>query len=201
MEQGKTPTTPTIASIIAGVQCQEAVKLLHGMDTIAGRGWTFNGISGDSYLVEYQAKEDCLSHEKIDKLITIDAGTTDVTAGYLLAEARQILGPDATLELARDVLKSLDCPNCGESESVNVSLGKVQAGRAYCPKCTDVRRDVRTFYRIDSQSDILDRPLAEIGVPPWDIVMARAAGGNGPLVGFELAGDQENVFNSESPRK
>src|SRR5438874_806357 len=28
MEGGKTPTTPTIASIIAAVQCQEAVKIL-----------------------------------------------------------------------------------------------------------------------------------------------------------------------------
>src|SRR5262245_45512573 len=37
MERGKTPTTPTISSIIAGVQCQEAVKLLHGMETIGGR--------------------------------------------------------------------------------------------------------------------------------------------------------------------
>ena len=44
MEQGKTPTTPTIASIIAAVQCQEAVKLLHGMPTIAGQGLGFRGV-------------------------------------------------------------------------------------------------------------------------------------------------------------
>ena len=35
MKQSKTPTTPTISSIIAGVQCQEAVKLLHGMEDLA----------------------------------------------------------------------------------------------------------------------------------------------------------------------
>jgi len=35
MEGGKTPTTPTISSIIAAVQCQEAVKILHGMESIA----------------------------------------------------------------------------------------------------------------------------------------------------------------------
>ena len=33
MEQGKVPTTPTTASIIAGIQIQEAVKLLHGLET------------------------------------------------------------------------------------------------------------------------------------------------------------------------
>src|SRR3954469_16261872 len=36
MEGGKTPTTPTVSSIVAGVQCQEAIKLLHGLETIAG---------------------------------------------------------------------------------------------------------------------------------------------------------------------
>ena len=38
MVAGKTPTTPTISSIIAGVQAQEAVKLLHGLPTISGKG-------------------------------------------------------------------------------------------------------------------------------------------------------------------
>src|SRR5439155_11886842 len=49
MERGKTPTTPTISSIIAGVQCQEAVKLIHGLETIGGRGWVFQGLSTDAY--------------------------------------------------------------------------------------------------------------------------------------------------------
>jgi hypothetical protein len=34
--EGKIPTTPTISSIIAGIQVQEAVKLIHGMPTLAG---------------------------------------------------------------------------------------------------------------------------------------------------------------------
>src|SRR5450432_509280 len=110
MEQGKTPTTPTIAAMIAGVQCQEAVKLIHGMPTIAGQGWMFSGISSDSYLVDYQRKEDCLSHETLARIETIDAGVDEITVAELLSEARRALGDHATLELARDVLRSLDCP-------------------------------------------------------------------------------------------
>src|SRR5215207_7112174 len=49
MERGKTPTTPTISSIVAGVQCQEAVKLIHGLETMAGRGWVFSGLATDAY--------------------------------------------------------------------------------------------------------------------------------------------------------
>src|SRR5262249_3602554 len=31
MEHGKVPTTPTTAAVVAGIQTQEAVKLLHGL--------------------------------------------------------------------------------------------------------------------------------------------------------------------------
>src|SRR5258708_33882090 len=41
--EGKVPTTPTISSIIAGLQVQEAVKLLHGMPVLAGKGVLFEG--------------------------------------------------------------------------------------------------------------------------------------------------------------
>src|SRR3712207_8140871 len=36
MAEGKVPTTPTTGSVIAGIQCQEAVKLLHNLQTMAG---------------------------------------------------------------------------------------------------------------------------------------------------------------------
>ena len=35
--EGKVATTPTISSVIAGIEVQEAVKLLHGMPTLASR--------------------------------------------------------------------------------------------------------------------------------------------------------------------
>jgi adenylyltransferase/sulfurtransferase len=194
METGKTPTTPTIASIIAGVQCQEAVKHLHGMPTIAGQGWMFSGISSDSYLVDYQRKEDCLSHETISRIEEIDAGVDETPVADLLSEARRLLGPQATLELGRDVLQSLDCPRCNRSEAMYVSLGRVRGERAMCPDCGDVRREVKTFYRIENADSFGDRTLGQIGVPPWDIVLARAAGAE--PIGFELSGDRQRVLGA-----
>src|SRR6185503_16192219 len=79
MEGGKTPTTPTISSIIAGVQTQEAVKLLHGMESFAGRGWVFAGLSADSYQIEFQRKEECYSHEPLDEVISLDARADKLT--------------------------------------------------------------------------------------------------------------------------
>ena len=191
MEGGKTPTTPTISSIVAGVQCQEAVKLLHGLDTIKGRGWVFDGLSTDSYQVEYQRKPDCFSHEILQEIVSLEAGAGTMTVRQLLDEARRRLRPDAQLELARDVLEKLVCPKCGHGEEMFASLGRVRADKALCPNCPDVRREVVTFYRIRGGESFLDRTLAEIGVPPYDIVIARAGD---RAIGLELSGDAAHVL-------
>jgi hypothetical protein len=215
MEGGKTPTTPTISSIIAGVQCQEAVKLLHGLGTIAGRGWVFDGFSTEAYQVEFQRKETCYSHEALDEVIEMDAGADDMTVGRLLDLARERWGAGTELELGRDVLEKLVCPGCGSEESMFQSLGRVKADKAWCPGCraagTEVRREVVTFYKISGDETFLERSLAEIGVPRFDIIMARVPGTSrmgtsgtiatageeknaGRLVGMELSCDAENVL-------
>jgi adenylyltransferase/sulfurtransferase len=191
METGKTPTTPTISSIIAGVQCQEAVKLLHGMETIAGKGYVFQGISADSYLTEYQRKPDCYSHETLEEIISLDESVGKVTPRQLLERAGKLLGGNVSLELARDVLAKLVCPKCRREEEVYQSLGKVSADRAVCPSCPDTRRDVILFHKITGNEPFIDRPFATIGVPPLDIVIARSSS---RVVGFEFSGDSATVL-------
>ncbi|MGH7215407.1 MAG: HesA/MoeB/ThiF family protein [Tepidisphaeraceae bacterium] len=189
---GKTPTTPTISSIIAGVQCQEAVKLLHGLETIAGKGWVFAGLSTDSYQIEYQRKDDCYSHETLGEIVSLDAGADALTAGELLAEARRLLGPKAHLELGRDVLEKLVCPQCRREEMMFASLGRVQANQAVCPACPDARREVVTFHTIRGDESFLDRTLADLGLPAFDVITARSP--ERRAVGFELSGDAARVL-------
>lgn len=192
MEQGKTPTTPTISSIIAGVQCQEAVKLVHGLDTMRGCGWVFDGLSSDSYQIEYQRKADCYSHEILDEVIQLDLRVADTTVAGFLDEARRaIADDDVSLELGRDVLEKLVCPQCGDEESLFMSLGSVGMDKAHCPRCSGVRREVVTFYRIDGNEPFLERTLREIGVPAFDIVFARVGD---RMIGLELSGDAAGVL-------
>jgi len=191
METGRTPTTPTISSIIAGVQCQEAVKLLHGLETIKGRGFVFDGLSTDSYQIEFQRKEGCYSHEILDQIVSLDQGVETFTARAALKEARKFLGRSATIELARDVLEKLVCPQCKNEEGIFASLGKVGAHKAECPNCPGVRREVVTFYKIRGDEDFLDQPLAQIGVPPFDILIART---RDRAIGLELSGDAAGVL-------
>jgi adenylyltransferase/sulfurtransferase len=193
MQNGKTPTTPTISSIIAGVQTQEAVKLLHGMESFPGKGWVFVGLSADSYQVEFQRKEDCYSHEPLDEIISLDARADTLTVRDLLGLARERLGPTAEIEMGRDILEKLVCPKCHASETLFASLGKVTADKSWCPTCKDVRRDVVTFHKIRGNEAFVNQTLASIGVPAFDILIARAGGRS---VGFELSGDAADVLGS-----
>lgn len=190
MEGGKTPTTPTIGSIVAGVQCQEAVKLLHGLPTMAGHGWVFIGLTGESFQVRFQRKRDCYSHETLDEVVPLDAGAAGLTVGAAVDLARKHVGPEAELELSRDVLAGLDCPACGGREERFMSLGKAPAGLAVCPGCGG-RRDVRTFCKLRGGEPFRDRTLADVGVPPLDVLVARAGD---RAVGFELSGDAPAVL-------
>jgi adenylyltransferase/sulfurtransferase len=191
MEHGKTPTTPTISSIIAGVQTQEAVKILHGMESFAGKGWVFAGLSADSYQIEFQRKEDCYSHDPLDEVISLEERADGVTVRGLLEKARKVLGPAAEIELGRDILEKLVCPKCKGEETLFASLGKVTADKAWCPNCKDVRRDVRTFHKIRGNEAFMDQTLASIGVPAFDILISR---NERRVIGFELSGDAAEVL-------
>src|SRR5512138_3347361 len=59
---GKVPTTPTIASIIGGMQSQEALKLIHSMPVEPGKVTHFNGLNNMMHTTAYVPREECESH-------------------------------------------------------------------------------------------------------------------------------------------
>ena len=95
------------------------------------------------------------------------------------------------LERGRDILEKLVCPKCAVEEPVYASLGKITADRAYCPACAGVRREVVTFYKVRGDETFLERPLAQIGIPPWDIVIARAGD---RAIGLEVSADAHQML-------
>jgi adenylyltransferase/sulfurtransferase len=174
MEQGKVPTTPTTASIVAGIQVQEAVKFLHGLEVIAGQGFVFDGTHHQSYLVSYTRKEDCPAHDADEPVVELPAGVADTRVGDLLERVRSDLGPEAIVETGRDLLGSLRCESCREEEEVFASLGKVTEAQGRCPRCGQARTP-SMFHTIDGRrTELLEMSLADIGIPPWDVLGGRA---------------------------
>ena len=190
MQAGKVPTTPTIASVIAGVEVQEAVKYLHGCPTLAGRGYVFNGTTSDSYLVEYVRKEECYSHETYEPITQLDSGVGGMTLGELLSRGKSELGSDAVVEFNSDVLHKLECRKCGTEETLFLSLGKVTERMGRCPRCKEMR-NVVALHGISGGEDFLDRTFGDVGVPPFDILTARSGTNQ---VFFEFTGDAPAVL-------
>src|SRR5260370_12806718 len=85
--EGKVATTPTIASIIAGVEVQEAVKLLHVLPGLAGQALIFRGLNHTSYKVEYTESASCMSHHTLEQIVRLPAPSSKLTLAQLLARA------------------------------------------------------------------------------------------------------------------
>ena len=89
---GRVPTVPTIASLIGGLQAQEALKLIHGIPVAGGEAFVFNGVVSQSYRTQFQRREDCLSHETYTPPVELPLQAHRHTAADLFAEARRHLG-------------------------------------------------------------------------------------------------------------
>ena len=176
LESGKVPTTATTASVVAGLQAQEAIKLLHRdrVDSdFAGKGFVYNGLNHDSYVVTYTTREDALTRDSYDleHLVTVDG---DVTFGRLTTEARAELGEDAYLLLEHEVVRAFSCGACNTHEDVDRPTSALPAGAALCPQCGAERR-LELLHRVGVEDDgLAEMTPAELGLPPAEIVTAVA---------------------------
>src|SRR5215471_19038683 len=188
---GKIPTTPTISSVIAGIQVQEAVKLLHGMPTLAGSGFVFEGLQHTSYRVEYTVHPDCMSHYTLPSIVSLPVRSDRMTLHELWQRAAQDLGSQLTaIEFSRDVLHRLVCPHCNTEEILFAPAGSVnyQAGR--CPADGQLRV-VHALHAYQGQGDFGSRKLSELGLPLYDIFIARSGERE---IGYLPAGDAPQVL-------
>lgn len=185
--QGKVPTTPTSASIVAAFQTQEALKLLHDMEVQPGKALMINGLTNDIYVTEYPVKEFCMSHSTMEPIVELPQATaTATTLADLLEIAREQIGPDATLEFDGELVVSMKCPACGKEEPMFRRMARLYEGEATCPHCGE-QREMQLTHRITGEETFLGRTLAEVDMPPLGIILAR----NGDKrVYLELTGDK-----------
>lgn len=166
---GKVPTSPTIAAIIAGLQVQETVKLLHGLDVAAGEALVFNGVANQFYRTRLPLREDCLSHETWDEVMEIPLSHR-AAARELFAWAERAQGGAAhRLRLERDLVIAWECPPCGFHQAALHAVLRAPPHDIACPHCGGAARPILT-HDIGRDSPLLDRSLRELGIPPYDIV-------------------------------
>lgn len=172
--EGKIPTTPTISSIIGGIQVQEAVKLIHGLPTLAGRGFIFEGMNHSSYVVEYTENRDCMSHYSVKEIVHLPESSHQLTLRSLRERAQADLeAKDVVIELSRDVIHKFVCPSCHEEEEKFAPVGSIPFADARCARDGHLR-SVISVHSYSGVEEIGERRLSELGVPRFDVFTARA---------------------------
>ena len=187
---GKVPTAPTISSMIAGLQTQEALKLLHGLPVDAGQAMIYNGMTNQFYKTAFQRKDDCLSHEVYSEIVVAEALSVDHTPRDLFAwlsserlSSDQLSSEPGTLgammlRLHHDLVLSMRCHSCQVDTTVMLPLPKVSMNDAICSECGETRKP-ETAHTISADSRLANQTFAQLGVPPYDIVrVACCAGGD-----------------------
>ena len=188
---GKVPTTPTIASIIAAIQSQEALKLLHGKPVKPGQVIHFNGMTNEMHTTAYTPVEDCESHWTYGDITELPLRADTTTLGDLLKIARRDLGPDAVIELDQELVLSLNCPQCGTHEEILEPISSVGFNRAHCPAC-GLLRETELSHTITGEETFLSRTLASLGVPALHILRAFNAS---EYRFYELSGDLDDALH------
>jgi adenylyltransferase/sulfurtransferase len=176
MLSGRTPTTATTSSVVAGMQAQEAVKLLHserlGPPVLAGAGFQFVGLTHDSYIVRYGRREDCLSHDSYDPA-AVRVLAHDAPFRELLALVQDELGEEAVLELEHEVVVAGSCQQCGHEQPIRRPVDALRAGSGLCPQCANPWR-LEFAHTIDEGSPLLTACSSDLGLPAADYVVGRS---------------------------
>ena len=161
--EGKVPTAPTISAMIAGLQTQEALKLLHGLAVKPGAAMVWNGESNNFYTTAYQRKDGCLSHETYGVPVAAPLRSSDRVEALLASvKGRRI-------QLDRDLLVDVECPACRTKREILRPVATVTLRDGKCGSCGAVMKTT-IVHEVEQGSPLAAKTLREVGVAPFDVV-------------------------------
>jgi adenylyltransferase/sulfurtransferase len=179
VQQGKVPTAPTIASIVGGLQVQEALKLIHDLPVEDGQAMVFNGAANNFYKTRFVRREDCLSHETYESIISLPLSAAnhsgvdlfDALAKYVRENHSEFDFDDSVFRLTmdRDFLVGFECRNCEVEKTINRPRCQVTANESVCEKCGQAMQQ-QSVCEVGQDSVLKNQNLADLGVPKHDIV-------------------------------
>ncbi|MBK6879127.1 MAG: ThiF family adenylyltransferase [Ignavibacteria bacterium] len=177
--EGKIPTTPTIASVIAGIQVQEAVKYLHRREDLVllnGKGLVFNGGVNDSYIVEYQRNEDCPSHYTFERIEHLNKNFNEVRVSDIIEFGINIFGSeDFQIDFNNEVVYELVNE---EKREVTEHYGNMNTMSVKDVKTSDGNfLKIKSFNSLGADTGLAKRlelkTLSELKLPHNDILTLR----------------------------
>lgn len=192
IRRGRTPTTPTTSAVVAGVEVQEAIKLLHSPDLpgLVGKGFFFDGNAYDCFVINYVRRDDCLSHETYETIVDTDLASDTATLNDVLAVARGQLNGDVVLDMPGEMITELHCSSCDKREQFFRLLDAVDEDEANCPDCGEMRVP-SVVAECGPDATFAAIPLAKLGFGVMDVIAAR---NDERTIGIEISGDGGALF-------
>ena len=167
---GKTPTNTTTASIIAGVQCQEAVKILVGridLSALNGKTWHYMGEYMTAFTSEITEDEYCNAHADslhIEEEVNDPANLFEVVNRYVSSKVE-------SLDFFDDFISIHSCLKC-DTEEIDGLRSLLTAGQGKCPSCGEELQS-STKTRVALDDPILSKPFANLIWPHNELVLLR----------------------------
>lgn len=194
IRRGRTPTTPTTSAVVAGVEVQEAIKLLHSPDLpgLIGKGFFFDGSTYDCFVIDYVRRDDCLSHDTYETIVDTDLRGNTSTLNDVLNIARGRLNGEVVLDLPCEMVTELYCSSCNDRVPFFRLLDAVDEEEAKCPKCGSLRvPDV--VAECEPGAEFESITLDKLGFGVLEVIAAR---NEEETIGIEISGDRADLFGS-----
>jgi len=169
--QDKTPTTAVTSSVIAAIQVQQALMMLHHVEEGLRPGERLT-----VYLKPYRmltdrlpVNPDCLAHDTLPADIPVTAYDGALTAGEAIEVARTFLPTVDSLCLPLELVVEFRCDTCGAAQPVLRYREHVLQDEAMCPACGELRTPT-CVEAIGRGSALAALSLGQLGIPRREIL-------------------------------
>jgi adenylyltransferase/sulfurtransferase len=210
------PTSPITSAIVAGLQCQAALKIIDGWPSTAlppsGSALRYSGVSGTLRETNAFARPSCDTHlsgriDPTDIIELDDRSASGTTLAQIVATGRGLTSDDAYVDFARgrfDVYRDLVvtatcqdesfCRESGAAEPLFQLRSKLTTHEQDCPGCGQPRfLDVVHEFR--GNEWYASRSLADLGIPPLHLIPIYDPRSSRTLY-LELTGDAARLFDA-----
>jgi adenylyltransferase/sulfurtransferase len=172
---GKTPTNATTASLVAGVQVQEAIKYLVGradLLSLVGACWVYVGDSMTSYVTKYRQDPECQAHDKYEEIVALSNQIGTLKELINLSLEKLDSNTEFVVDFEEDVVTIYPCPDHGGSQITRVR-SSLNLGAGRCDSCQrELLGDISSS--VSQGSEMLLLTPAEIGLAKSEIVTVRS---------------------------
>lgn len=191
VQQERVPTIQVTSSIISGIQTQECVKYLCNRAAIATKRICFDGLRNELEIFTLRAREDCEMHACFNEVITLKLSNKSRVRNALRYLAANGFGRNpAIVDILgmRQFVRHADCRLCGRPIHLYRPLRALTERDLICDlphdsintKVADDERPVskqfaHSFDLAETEPRILDMTLADVGIPPNDILAVKVA--------------------------